>query len=318
MSYRAVAAQILALAHKGYLTLEETEHSEFLLQRTWRESDLGLTGCDMAISRAFYENRPTRFSVAPQSAPAIMLARQNLCAAIARELELAHWRDHRMFLAAFWGCAVGAGLWSVLLSPAHFWVILGPLMMFGGAGVIYWAALEGMVTMRTNVSPGLADVVVQCVSTRRGIVGLGLFAAGLLIMLFGSGLVEVLLCLVLVVAAFSLHRMSQNATHFGVARGRKLDAMRQFILADTHMGAVVEINPTLYEQIMPYAAAWGLNKVWAERFKSASAEMDVAPQRPRWLATPNKSHEPEFVAKLVYDDVVVALEHATGTKARMI
>jgi hypothetical protein len=316
VGYGTIAAQILGLATKGYLTVEETEVHEFLLQRTWRESDLGLTACDYAVSRAFYENRPTRFLITPQSASPINVARQNLGPAIADEIERANWRGHPAFSALFWIFALGTAMAAVVFSPARLWVILGPVLMVGGAFAIYRSLMQKDTAWHSlHENRGVFSLVMQTSGHRLGIAGLVLFMLGFLCLLFGMGIIDAFIGAVFVVGTFYLHRICTGPTCFGRVRTAQLDHLKAFITAPAEHGGH-DINQNLYEQLLPYASAWGLHQKWAQRFAQASAEIAVPPQRPRWFATPRNTHVPEEIAKLIYDDLKAGLEFSAAGKGR--
>jgi Predicted membrane protein (DUF2207) len=316
ISYGTIAAQILGLATKGYLTIEETEVHEFLLQRTWRESDLGLTPCDYAVSRAFYENRPTRFLITPQSAPPINGARQNLGTAIADEVERANWRGHPVFSALFWLFAFGIAVTAIVLSPARLWVILGPVFMFGGAFAIYRSLMRKDIAWHgLYENRGAFSLLLQASSDRLGIAGLILFMLGFLSLLFGMGIIDAIIGAAFVAGTFYFHRICTGPSGFGRVRTAQLDTLKAFINEPAEHGGH-DINQSLYEQLLPYASAWGLHQKWAQRFTHASAEIALAPQRPRWLATPRNTHVPEEIAKLIYDDLKAGLEFSASGKGR--
>ncbi len=315
VNHTTIAVQILGLATKGYLTVEETENQEFLLQRTWRESDLGLTPCDHAVAKAFYENRPTRFLVTPHGAPELALAKQNLTQAIAYEVERAHWLTHRIFTALFWLFALGISVVAVLLSPAGFWTIIAPILMLLGGGLLYRTAMKYDLAWHSrHEARNWFYLLLRSTKSKLGIAGLALIALGFIILLFGSGFLEASAALAYVCTAFLLHRICVGPQHFGVGRDTTLAKIRNFIVEPPETGPVFEINQPIYEQFLPYAAAWGLNIVWARRFARATSEMGVAPQRPRWLATPRPTHDPEDVSTLIFDRLRDALEWAATTR----
>lgn len=312
-SFRGVTNTILGLAAKGYLTIEETGPGDFMLQRTWRENDLGLSGVERAVAVAFYQNRPTRFQINTQHAPELLAARRTMGAAAAREFEATHLKNHPVLLGLLVAIPLIAVTAMILLSPVSNWLILFPLMILAGCVLLYLAAIPSDPYWQMGLEErSLTDMVNTWVTTSRGVTALAVVLAGIVITGWRAGLFEAGLALALGATTLWCYHASKRPGSLGSRVQLGFDTLKKMLAHETEQGGGAEISAGQYEQLLPYASAWGFHQQWAERYRKSNNNAGVPNVRPRWVTTPRAVQEPSDIASLLVDGLTQAIERAAG------
>ncbi len=310
-TFRGLCLTILGLGAKGYLTIEENEHGEFMLQRTWRDTDLGLSAVDRAVTLAFYQNRPTRFLINAQHAQELQAARRNMGAAAAKEFERAHVQKHPLLLGLILLVPVVAAMLTVLLSPASNWTVLFALMMLAGVAMLYMCALPSDPAWQMGLNErNFADLVATWATTRLGQAGLAVVALGTLVTVAKVGPLEAALLLLLGAVAAWIYHSTKKVDSLGGRREAGFSQLRDAVAATVDSTKEAELTPAAYESLLPYAAAWQVHPQWAERYRQMNNASGVPNQRPRWLTTPRTVTDPAGVAVLLVDGLTEAIERA--------
>lgn len=310
-TFRGVVYTILGLATKGYLTIEENDHGEFMLQRTWRDTDLGLSKVDRAVAVAFYQNRPTRFLVNAQHATELLAARRAVGTAVAAEFEQAHIKRHPVLVSLIFALPIVAAILMVLLSAASNGFSLFPLMTLAGVAMLYLGALPSDPAWQIGKGNcSFADLFGTWATTRRGQVGLVLVALGTLVAAAKIGPLEASLILLMAAVAAWIYHGSKKIESLGNHRQARFDALRQALSDPVGSDDRVEMPVSTYESMLPYAAAWDVYAQWSERYRRINSSAAQPSQRPRWLTTPRTITEPTDVAVLVVEGLAQAIERA--------
>jgi hypothetical protein len=316
-SFRGVVNTILGLAAKGYLTIEETEPGDFMLQRTWRESDLGLSGVERAVAVAFYQNRPTRFQINSQHSAELLIARRSMGDAVVREFEMAHLKSHKITISILAIVPVLAAIAMVILSPYSNWFVFAPLLILAGCGLLYYSAIPSDPQWQMGLEERtLTDLVNTWVTTSRGLIASAVLFAGLAVTTWRIGALEAGLVLILGAVTAWCYHGTKRVGSLGSKVQHLFESLKLALTTDAEKEISAEMPVARYEQLLPYAAAWGVHSAWADRFRRANNNAGIQNVRPRWLTTPRLAHEPTEIASLLVDGLTQAVERAVGTSRK--
>jgi hypothetical protein len=316
-TFRGVVLTILGLAAKGYLTIEENEHGEFMLQRTWRDTDLGLSNVDRAVAVSFYQNRPTRFLVNSGHAVELRAARRAMGIAASAEFEQAHVKRHPLLTGLVLIIPVIAAVLMVLLSPESNWLAIFPLVTFAGIFLLYTSAMPSDPQWQLGLSErSMADLLSTWATTRRGQIGLGLVTLGTVISTAKVGPIEALFALLLGSIAAWIYHGSKRPAGFGNQLSANFNALKSTLSEPVNDDVSLELPAATYETMLPYAAVWDVYPAWAERYRRINNSTAVLNQRPRWFTTTRTTTDPQEVATLLVEGLTVAIENAANPGKR--
>jgi hypothetical protein len=310
-TFRGVVLTILGLAAKGYLTIEESDQGEFMLQRTWRDNDLGLSKVDRAVTIAFYQNRPTRFLVNSHHAPELRAARRAMGEAAAMEFEAAHIRKHPLLMGLVLLLPMIASIAMILMSPAANWVLMFPLLTLAGIALLYISAMPSNPPWQIGLeNRSFSDLLATWATTRKGQIGLALMTLGTLVTAAKAGPVEALFALLLGAVAAWIYHGSKRPEGLGAKLRARFEQLKSLLAEPAGESDTVQLPASTYETMLPYAAAWDVHPDWAERYRRINNSTGVANARPRWLTTPRAIHDPREVATLLVEGLTQAVERA--------
>jgi hypothetical protein len=302
-----LVAVIATLAQKGYLTVEHVGGEEWMLQRTWREGDLGLAPSERAVAAAFYEQRPARFFLSPGHRPQIDRAGAELDDALPAELRRATAVAARDVLI---GLAVLTAVLAMVLAAAA----IGP----GGVpvGLLIGLAAYFMIAHRPFI---IRPTSASRQSDRSAwLPRIGGAAAGLALLLAAlSGGFGVAVALsVLLITAWLVHLWLLSAAGFRQCLAAGVEAMEAQLAGRAPVGWLPpEPTPATFEAGLPYALALALVPAWAGRFALARPRRDQPTLwRPRWLSTPARVIHPAQIAELIRNGLSEGLHRAVAPR----
>jgi Predicted membrane protein (DUF2207) len=279
----SLTATILSMATKGYLTLEHTEVGSYLLQRTWKEGDLGLIPTDRAIAESLYKDRPSRFFVTRENVDALRAAQMGLRAALQREIELVSLRDGLPWYLAIAAMVLGSFAVIIELAPVPRSVWLPALLMTGGAFYAYHKLGLRPSALRWQIgreSRGILVTLFDALSTGSSVLYVLAAIAGLLLLALGIGLpAAALMAAILCLGIFTIHklrapvRLGGRLTHAVEEREGEL------------VSRISDLSPAQYEQQLPFAVALGVEQRWSQSYATAFQENSAhANYKPRWYS----------------------------------
>ncbi len=302
---RSIVATLITLAVKGYLIIEETETGTFMLQRTWKESDLGLSASEKAVATALYADRPSRFFITREVADALHDARVGLRQSLQREVERALFINAR--LSVLWICMavlliIGAVVW---LSASQLWVVLPIVVFLCGIGWVYIRLLlrpSALPWQLAQERQGFFRLTIDAATTRSTRSAFVLVVLGMIGMGAWLGVLAMLMIVLAVAVALWLIHNLKGPKHFGLAFAAKADDWQTRLLATNPNN-----SPQRYEQEMPMAAALDVVSAWAKAFQPhLGTPGDYASYKPRWFS----GHDAQFYAVAFAEQLTRRLEKA--------
>jgi hypothetical protein len=303
----ALSATLVSMAVKGYLTIEEVELGQFMLQRTWREGDLQLDASEKAVAQALYTLRPSRFFIMARNAGLILDALKALQAQTDKSMiRAAQSTSLRARLAGLLACG-GVGVAALLLAHAVLAACLGILAVFLGAFLLDHAAMGKRYAQLEGFFA--AQPWRQKLYQARGWIGGVQLGAGVLILLLSAGWLSTALITSLVGAIGALRLCYLTPTRL-LGRLRMQLARYEAYLASGE-SLLAEPTPEHFQQGLPYALALGHEHVWAQRFDAY--QKAYMGWRPRWLASPRQELAPSALAALLGIGLTAALLQALQT-----
>lgn len=302
---RSIVATVITLAVKGYLTIEETETGTFMLQRTWKESDLGLSASEKAVATALYADRPSRFFITREVADALHDARVGLRQALQREVERALFFNAKwtvLWLTLTSMLIIGAVIW---LSTSPLWALLPAIIFLGGLGLAYVRLLlrpSALPWQLARERQSVYRLIMDAAMTRSTRPAFFLTMTGIAGLVLWIGIAATAVTVLVATEALWLIHRLKGPKHFGLALAAK---------ADDWQTRLLEINPNnspqRYEQEMPMAAALDVVPAWAKAFQPhLGTPGDYASYKPRWFS----GHDAQFDAVMFAEDLVTGLEKA--------
>lgn len=310
-TFRGVALTILGLAAKGYLTIEESDQGEFMLQRTWRDNDLGLSKVDRAVTVAFYQNRPTRFLVNSHHAQELRAARRAMGQAAAMEFEMAHIARHPLLMGLVLLIPLIASIALILMSPATNWLLIFVLMTLGGSGLLYLSAMPSNARWQIGLeNRTVSDLLTTWATTRKGQLGLALVTLGTLATVAKAGPIEAIFVLLLGGVTAWIYHASKRPEILGGKLRARFDRLKSLLSNAEGEADSMQLPASSYEALLPYAGVWDVHHDWADQYRRINNSTGVANVRPRWLATPRAIQDPRDVAVLLVDGLTQAIERA--------
>jgi Predicted membrane protein (DUF2207) len=314
VGFKGVANTIIGLAAKGYLTIEETDPGEFMLQRTWRESDLGLSSVERAVAVAFYQNRPTRFQINSQHMAELLAARRGLETAVVQEFERTHQSSHFIWLGLIGLVPIIATIAMVALSPSSIWLLVLPLLILAGCMIMYWSALPSDPQWQTGIGDrSFADLFNTWITTRHGQTGLAVLVLGFVLTAWRLGSLEAIVTVLLGMVALWTYHGTKRPVSLGGKVQKTFETLRSAMSAAADVDPNSEMPVSQYELLLPYAAAWKCHSEWAEHFRKTNNSAGVPNVRPRWLTTPRTMQEPEQIADLLVSGLTQNIERAVSS-----
>ncbi len=302
---RSIVATLITLAVKGYLIIEETETGTFMLQRTWKENDLGLTASEKSVATALYADRPSRFFITRDVADALHDARVCLRQSLQREVERALFINAR--LSVLWVIMavvliIGAVVW---LSASQLWVVLPAAIFLVGVGWVYIRLLlrpSALPWQLARERQGFFRLVMDAATTRSTRPAFALALIGMVGMGAWLGVPATLIVVLAVVVALWLIHNLKGPKHFGLAFALKADDWQTRLLETNPNN-----SPQRYEQEMPMAVALDVVPAWAKAFQPhLGTPGDYAVYKPRWFS----GHEAQFNAVAFAEELTKGLEKA--------
>ena len=305
----SLAATLIAMAGKGYLTIEHTETGAFLLQRTWKEGDLGLIPTDRAIAESLYRDRPSRFFVARENVDALRQAQMELRGALQREIERMSLRAGRLHYGAI------ALLQLIVLAATIQYSDADPLtaasaalLMLGGLLICYHRLClrpSALSWQTGREHRGILVTLVDALSTRSTLLYAVAALTGFALLATAIGpLAALFLGIGGMLSVYTVHRLRAPARLGGrleAAVGRD----------EAEMLEAQDASPQRYEAQLPLAVALGIESPWSRRFASL-AEGSNSGYRPRWYSGFRESFTPDAFAPKLAHDLTKGIDDAIG------
>jgi hypothetical protein len=307
----SVVATILGMACKGYLTIERTETDTYLLQRTWKEGDLGLIPTDRSIAIALYKDKPSRFFVTRDNMEFLRDAQLLLRRALQREIDAVLMRIARPWLIIILAAALLVMGVIITLAPVSPLAWVPALLMLAGQLMSYRALCLRPSALRWQIGReqrGMLATMGDALTTRSCLPGLALM---LLAFLWLAALVKLpsalLILLVGCVAVLTTHRMRSLER-----LGGKLVAAVEDSEAQMFDDAAA-FDPQRFERDLPMAVALEDETSWSRPFAATLGDAGVhAGYRPRWYSGLRSKFAADQFAPHVAHGLRAAIEGAIG------
>jgi hypothetical protein len=307
----SVVATIIGMATKGYLTIERTETDSYLLQRTWKEGDLGLIPTDRAIAIALYKDKPSRFFVTRENMDSLRAAQSELRRALQREVETVLLRIARPWLVLIFLAAILVVGAIIQLAPVAKIAWVPALMLLAGVLLSYRGLCLRPSALRWQVGReqrGMASTIGDALTTRSCLPGLSLallsFAwliwlmklpAAMLILLVGCGFI------------LSIHRLRSLNRLGGKLVAAVADSEDQMFDSST------AFDPPRFERDLPLAIALNDEASWSRPFVAPLDEGGAhSGYRPRWYSGLRGAFVADQFAPHLADDLRAAIARAIG------
>jgi Predicted membrane protein (DUF2207) len=307
----SVVATIIGMATKGYLTIERTETDSYLLQRTWKEGDLGLIPTDRAIAIALYKDKPSRFFVIRENMDSLRAAQFELRHALQREIESVLLR-----IAGPWLLLILLGTLLVLgaiiqLAPVDK-IAWGPaLLVLTGLLLCYRALCLRPSALRWQVGReqrGIFSTMGDALTTRSSWPGLGI---ALLSFVWLASMIKLpSACLILLVGCIfilSIHRLRSLHRLGGKLVAAVADSEELMFEGGT------AFDPQRFERDLPLAIALDDEAAWSRPFAEPLGDSGShSGYRPRWYSGLRTSFVADQFAPHLADDLREAIASAIG------
>ncbi len=307
----SVVATILGMASKGYLTIEHTETNSYLLQRTWKEGDLGLIPTDRSIATALYKDKPSRFFVTRNNMEFLREAQLLLRRALQREIDSVLMRIARPWLIVTAVAALLVIGVIIFLAPVSPLAWVPALLILSGQLMSYRALCLRPSALRWQIGReqrGMLATLGDVLTTRSCLPGLALMLLGFIWLVSLIRLPSALLILLVgCVAVLTTHRM------------RSLDRLGGKLVAAVEDNEAQMFDDASaydsqrYERDLPMAVALEDEAVWSRPFATTLGEAGpYAGYRPRWYSgLRSKFVADQFAPQLAYG-LRSAIEGAIG------
>jgi hypothetical protein len=308
---RSVVATMIGMATKGYLTIEHTETNSYLLQRTWKEGDLGLIPTDRAIAIALYKDRPSRFFVTRENMESLRAAQSELRHALQREIEAVFLR-----IARPWLIVVALGTLLLLgviiqLAPVAKLVWVPALLLIFGLLLCYRGLCLRPSALRWQVGRdqrGMLATFGDAMTTRSCLPGV---AVALLSFFWLISLIKWPSAGLILMAGFmfilTLHRMRSLQRLGGKLVAAVAESEEAMFQSDA------PFDPQRFERDLPLALALEDEAAWSRPFAAPLGE--GGPHngyRPRWYSGLRGPFVADQFAPHLADDLLKAIERAIG------
>jgi hypothetical protein len=308
---QSLTATVVAMATKGYLTVEHMETGSFMLQRTWKEGDLGLIPTDRAIAESLYRDRPSRFIIGRENVEPLRMAQQSLRAALQREIEIMSLRAGRFCYAFVSLLLLAVFAVTIELAPTSQTAWFPAILMIGAALYAYHrlclrpSALRWQIGRETR---GALSTLADAFSTRSALPFALLSLAGLILLAMRLGLATAgLLGLALALALATLHKLRAPQRLGGRLTSAVTAQENQLRMPG------LDATPANFEQQLPMAMALGLESNWASRFSDSFADGGShAGYRPRWYSGLRQRFAPDVFAAALARALKEGIENAIG------
>jgi Predicted membrane protein (DUF2207) len=307
----SVVATIIGMATKGYLTIEHTETNSYLLQRTWKEGDLGLIPTDRAIAIALYKDKPSRFFVTRENMDSLRAAQSALRYALQREIETVLLR-----IAKPWLLVVALGTLLLLaviiqLAPVASLVWVPALLLLAGLLLCYRGLCLRPSALRWQVGRdqrGMLATLGDAMSTRSCLPGFGL---AMLSFVWLISLIKILSAILMLFAGFifilTIHRM-RSLNRLG---GKLVAAVA--VSEEAMFAPDAPFDPPRFERDLPLALALEDEAAWSRPFAAAMSEGGPhGGYRPRWYSGLRNGFVADQFAPQLADDLRSAIQRAIG------
>jgi hypothetical protein len=308
---RSVVATIIGMATKGYLTIEHTETNSYLLQRTWKEGDLGLIPTDRAIAIALYKDKPSRFFVTRENMDSLRAAQSELRYALQREIETVFMRIARpWFGIAALGTLLLLGV-IIQLAPVAKLVWVPALLLMLGLFFCYRGLCLRPSALRWQVGRdqrGMLATIGDALSTRSCLPGV---VAALLSFVWLMSLIKWPSALLILFAGFifilTIHRM-RSLQRLG---GKLVAAVA--VSEDAMFESDAPFEPQRFERDLPLALALEDEATWSRPFAAPLGDGGShSGYRPRWYSGLRGPFVADQFAPHLADDLLKAIERAIG------
>jgi hypothetical protein len=296
----SVVATILGMASKGYLTVELTETDTYLLQRTWKEGDLGLIPTDRSIATALYKDKPSRFFVTRDNMEFLREAQLLLRRALQREIDAVLMRIARPWLIITLLAALLVIGVIITLAPVSPLAWVPALLVLAGQLMSYRALCLRPSALRWQIGReqrGILATLGDVLTTRSCLPGLGLM---LLAFIWLTSLIKlpaaVLILLVGCVAVLTTHRM-RSLERLGGKLVAAVEESEAQMFDDS-----AAYDPQRFERDLAMAVALEDEAAWSRPFAATLGDSGVhAGYRPRWYSgLRSKFVADQFAPQLAY------------------
>jgi Predicted membrane protein (DUF2207) len=308
---RSVVATIIGMATKGYLTIEHTETNSYLLQRTWKEGDLGLISTDRAIAIALYKDKPSRFFVTRENMDALRAAQSELRYALQREIETVLMRIARPWLVVVaLGTLVLLGV-VIQLAPVAKLVWAPALLLMFGLLLCYRGLCLRPSALRWQVGldqRGILATFGDALTTRSCLPAL---SVALLSFIWLIWLIKWPSAVLILVAGcifiLTIHRM-RSLERLG---GKLVAAVA--VSKQAMFKSDAPFDPQRFERDLPLALALEDEAAWSRLFAAPLGEGGShSGYRPRWYSGLRGPFVADQFAPHLADDLFKAIERAIG------
>jgi hypothetical protein len=308
---RSVVATIIGMATKGYLTIERTETDSYLLQRTWKEGDLGLIPTDRAIALALYKDKPSRFFITRDNMESLRAAQADLRLALQREIETVLLRIARPWVLLSLAATLLAYGAIITLAPVAQMIWLPALLLLVGLLLCYRGLCLRPSALRWQIGReqrGMFATLGDAFSTRQCLPALALC---LLAFVWLLSMIKppsaVLMLLIGCVFVLTLHRM-RSLNRLG---GKLVAAVAE--TEEVLFASAGPFDPQRFERDLPLAIALEDEAAWSRPFADGLGDGGAhAGYRPRWFSGQRGSFVADQFAPQLADDMRTAIERAIG------
>ncbi len=307
----SVVATIIGMATKGYLTIERTETDTYLLQRTWKEGDLGLIPTDRAIAVALYQDKPSRFFIIRENMESLRAAQFELRRALQTEIETVLMRRARPWLLVMLLGALLVIGGIIHLAPVAETVWLPTLLLLAGQIMAYRGLCLRPSALRWQIGQeqrGWLATLGDVLTTRSCLPGLGLSLLGFIWLLLLIKLPSTLLILLIGgIFVLTIHRM-RSLARLG---GKLVAAVAES--EDVMFDSDATFDPQRFERDLPLAIALEDEAAWSRPFAATLGDGGVhMGYRPRWYSGLRGTFVADQFAPQLAADLRQAIERAIG------